>query len=114
MVILFELPMMAPLGSFHTQLLIVDPVADTVMVFPGHTGLCELVAVIAGRYGENPVTTLEAAPMVFVTSIGPLVLPEGNTAEMVVALITVKEVASMPLNLTEVTPVKLEPVSVIV
>lgn len=50
----------------------------------------------------------------FATVTLPVVAPAGTTAVIVVAETTVNEVASTPLNRTEVAPKKLRPVMVTV
>jgi hypothetical protein len=50
----------------------------------------------------------------FATVIFPLVAPAGTTASILVAETTLNELASTPLNLTEVTPKKFLPAIVTV
>jgi hypothetical protein len=47
-----------------------------------------------------------------VTEIVPVVAPEGTVVVICVELLTVNEVAAVPLNLTEAAPVKFVPVIV--
>jgi hypothetical protein len=56
--------------------------------------------------GEVPV------PVVFVTKIAPEVAPEGTVADSWVALVTENTAATVPLNFTEVAPVKFDPLTV--
>src|SRR5262249_12569208 len=49
-------------------------------------------------------------PVAVVTEIGPVVAPVGTVALTFVSELTVNVVAFVPLNATEVAPVKLEPV----
>ena len=51
---------------------------------------------------------LVAEPFAVTTVTGPVVAPDGTTAEMVESLLTVK-LADTPLNLTDVAPVRLWP-----
>ena len=70
--------------------------------------------------GENPpicgwfitvkTAPLAIAPLGVTTVIGPVVDPAGTTALIEVELKTVKFAAAMPLKLTAVVPVKLEPI----
>jgi hypothetical protein len=53
-----------------------------------------------------------AVPPGVVTEIGPVVAEEETVAVICVALLTVKEAAAIPLNLTAVAPVKFVPVMV--
>jgi hypothetical protein len=55
---------------------------------------------------------LVAVPPEVVTLSFPVVTPVGATAVMVVALVTEKLLAAVPLNLTAVAPVKFVPVRV--
>src|SRR6185503_10387956 len=65
--------------------------------------------------GAGPETTtvnaaeLVAVPFGVVTLIDPVVAPAGTVAVICVSETTLKEVAAVPLKLTEVAPVKLEP-----
>jgi hypothetical protein len=54
----------------------------------------------------------DACPLVFVTVMGPLVAPCGTFAHSDVSLMTQKFVLAVPLNDTDVVPVKLCPVTV--
>jgi len=85
------------------------PVIVTVWPVPAAVGL-KLLTVGAGRK-VNPERLPDQVPAVTVTlPVDPL----PTTARMLVELTTVNEVAGVPPNLTEVVPVKLAPLIVMV
>jgi hypothetical protein len=85
------------------------PVMVTVFPIAAVVGVNEVIVGAATKV--NPAN--EALPPGVVTETLPDV-PAATTAEILVALLTVKEVAAVPPKLTAVAPVKLVPVIVIV
>ena len=85
--------------------------------FPRQTD-CPVTDGLALMKGAVLIVKFDAdvpVPSAVVTEIEPVVTPlTGNTAVMEVALATIKDVTSTPLNCTAVAPVKLVPVKVIV
>ena len=71
----------------------------------------------SGLIQSKPVMTvklpeLDPVPPAVVTEIGPVVAPAGTVVVMVVSLTTVKAVVEVRWNVTDVAPVKPEPVMV--
>ena len=74
-----------------------------------NSGVEEAVPEVLAATGVK-LPVLVAVPPGVVTVIFPVVIPEGITAVICVALSTTNEVAATPLKLTVVAPVKLVPV----
>ncbi|WP_316410225.1 hypothetical protein [Mesoterricola sediminis] len=70
--------------------------------------------VMAGDWPTVKLVELVALPPGVARAILPVVAPEGTTAVAEVAFSTVKELAAVPLNFTDVVPMKLVPVMVTV
>ena len=85
---------------------------DMVMIVPTLPAVGEKVVILGAGVETTTVNTAElvAVPFGVVTLIAPVVAPAGTVAVICVSETTVKEVAAVPLKLTEVAPVKLEPV----
>lgn len=71
----------------------------------------EKLVIVGPRYTVKLVA-LVAVPADVVTTIGPVVASAGTVAVILMAELTVKVVAEMPLKLTDVAPVKLAPLIV--
>ena len=96
-----------------TTVVLVKFVPVRVTVLPTDP-LVGLKLVMVGAATTVKLDELVAVPPGVVTLSFPVVTPVGATAVMVVALVTEKLLADVPLNLTAVAPVKAVPVRVTV
>src|ERR1700737_687758 len=85
-----------------------SPEPDTMTVEP--TGAeFGLKLLITGTPATMKLTGLVPVPAGVVTVIGPVVAPTGMNALITVSLFTLQVVAGVPLNFSEVAPLKLGP-----